>query len=129
MMVVGKPGKMVVFHVYFYKLRNRQRSPSDQRPTYFSAIRAGDRPVIARKPAQYVASGGVRINFKSHLKFYPTSGPGRRQHDERKKKSAADRTVLNFVNHRTADGSDVPVFPMPVDRTHRPATGLFVSEA
>ncbi|KAH3833981.1 hypothetical protein DPMN_107299 [Dreissena polymorpha] len=33
--------------------------------------------MIARKPAQFVASGDVRINFKSHLKFYPTSGPGR----------------------------------------------------
>ncbi|KAH3801673.1 hypothetical protein DPMN_155331 [Dreissena polymorpha] len=33
--------------------------------------------MIARKPDQFVASGGVRINFKSHLKFYSTSGPGR----------------------------------------------------
>ncbi|KAH3772180.1 hypothetical protein DPMN_173517 [Dreissena polymorpha] len=33
--------------------------------------------MISRKPGQFVASGGVRINFDSHLKFYQTSGPGR----------------------------------------------------
>ncbi|KAH3710651.1 hypothetical protein DPMN_070141 [Dreissena polymorpha] len=106
--------------------------------------------MISQKPAQFVASGGVQINLKSHLKFYPTSGPGMnrveietrsdnqrtegdarddartmnpmsgaRQAITRKKTSASDRTVLNFVNHRTA----------PTYRTHRPATGLSVSEA
>ncbi|KAH3893740.1 hypothetical protein DPMN_017890 [Dreissena polymorpha] len=45
----------------------------------FSAYCACDRPMIARKPGQFVASGGVRINFKSHLKFYLTLGPGRNQ--------------------------------------------------
>ncbi|KAH3826955.1 hypothetical protein DPMN_128883 [Dreissena polymorpha] len=94
--------------------------------------------MIARKPGQFVASGGVRINFKSHLKFNPTSGPGRNRVEietrsdvqrtgiarrspdigfiervsaKRKKTSAADRTVLNFVTHRTADGSDVSSLP------------------
>ncbi|KAH3896727.1 hypothetical protein DPMN_020906 [Dreissena polymorpha] len=33
--------------------------------------------MISRKPAQFETLGGVRINFKSHLNFYPTSGPGR----------------------------------------------------
>ncbi|KAH3875747.1 hypothetical protein DPMN_039023, partial [Dreissena polymorpha] len=29
--------------------------------------------MIARTSVQFVASGGLRINFKSHLKVYPTS--------------------------------------------------------
>ncbi|KAH3690368.1 hypothetical protein DPMN_193572 [Dreissena polymorpha] len=33
--------------------------------------------MISRKLAQFEALGGVRINFKSHLNFYPTSGPTR----------------------------------------------------
>ncbi|KAH3710725.1 hypothetical protein DPMN_070218 [Dreissena polymorpha] len=49
--------------------------------------------------------------FSISTRFLP--GP------DRKKTSASDRTVLNFVNHRTA----------PTYRTHRHATGLSVSEA
>ncbi|KAH3798679.1 hypothetical protein DPMN_152281 [Dreissena polymorpha] len=36
---------------------------------------------------------------------------GARRAITRKKTSAADRTVLNFVTHRTADGSDVSSLP------------------
>ncbi|KAH3804991.1 hypothetical protein DPMN_133283 [Dreissena polymorpha] len=144
--------------------------------------------MIARKPGQFVASGGVRINFKSHLKFYPTSGPGRNRveietrsddqrtgiarrspdiglidraytaagdrliaggppHDvrrtpddarydtrtmnpisgarraiTRKKKSAADRTVLNCVTHRTAM-PQAQIIRSPADVSHLQASG------
>ncbi|KAH3837232.1 hypothetical protein DPMN_110613 [Dreissena polymorpha] len=40
----------------------------------------------------------------------PISG-ARRAITRKKKTSAADRTVLNFVTHRTADGSDVSSLP------------------
>ena len=46
---------------------NKDRSPSNQRTNYCSAHRAGTQPMIARSPRYFVASGGVRINFKSHL--------------------------------------------------------------
>ncbi|KAH3713630.1 hypothetical protein DPMN_073427 [Dreissena polymorpha] len=125
--------------------------------------------MITQKPGQFVRSGGVRINFKSHLKFYPTPAwegielrskqdrtinprvspdigfieqaytSARPPHDvgrtpgdnlslifrsffdlnsipsqprcRGKKTSAADRTVLNFVTHQTADGSYVSSLP------------------
>ncbi|KAH3890876.1 hypothetical protein DPMN_014965, partial [Dreissena polymorpha] len=72
---------------------NRDRSQYDQRTTYFSDHRSGARPMIARSPGYFVASGCVRMNFKSHLKFYPRSGMGKNQ-VEIEKRSDDQRTVI-----------------------------------
>ncbi|KAH3839733.1 hypothetical protein DPMN_113167 [Dreissena polymorpha] len=58
----------------------------------------------------------TQILTKSHLKCYKNYPP-----DDRKNTSTIDRTVQNCVSHRTTP--TCPVFPMPGDRTHRPATG------
>ncbi|KAH3845901.1 hypothetical protein DPMN_088191 [Dreissena polymorpha] len=38
------------------------------------------------------------------------------------------RSIIRLT-HRMADGSHVSSLPMPGDRTHRPATGFFATEA
>ncbi|KAH3782860.1 hypothetical protein DPMN_160780 [Dreissena polymorpha] len=93
---------------------NRNRSPTDQRPTYFSAHRAGDRPMIAGKPDQFVALGCFKINFKSHLKCYPTSGPGRNRveietrSDDKRTGIARRSPDIGFIERVSAK---VKVFP------------------
>ncbi|KAH3870836.1 hypothetical protein DPMN_034027 [Dreissena polymorpha] len=110
--------------------------------------------MIARKPTQFVASGGIEARSDDQRtgiarrspdigiieQAYTSAGDrliaggpphdarwtpddarddartmnpmsGARRAITRKKTSAADRTVLNFVNHRTADGSDVSSLP------------------
>ncbi|KAH3701084.1 hypothetical protein DPMN_076068 [Dreissena polymorpha] len=70
--------------------------------------------MIARKPGQFVASGGVRINFKSHLKFYPTSGPGRNRveietrSDDQRTGIARRSPDIGFIERVSAK---VKVFP------------------
>ena len=70
---------------------------TDHRPIsirrIFYAHRTGDRPMIAWAPGHCVASGGVLINFKSHLKFYPSLGPGRNR-VEIETRSDTQRTVI-----------------------------------
>ena len=67
---------------------NRDRSPSDQRTTYFSAHRFRAWPMFARSTGNLVASGGVRINFKSYLIF-----SRRRAREGNDLRSNRDRTI------------------------------------
>ncbi|KAH3875872.1 hypothetical protein DPMN_039153 [Dreissena polymorpha] len=80
--------------------------------------------MIARKPGQFVASSGVRINFKSHLKFDPTSGPGRNR-DEIETRSDDQRTGIarrspdiGFIERVSAK---VKVFPRGIQIGRRPS--------
>ncbi|KAH3710087.1 hypothetical protein DPMN_069553 [Dreissena polymorpha] len=115
----------------YTSVTNRHRSPSDQRPTYFSAHRAGDRPMIARKSGQFVASGGVRINFKSHLKFYPTSGPERNRVeietklDDQRTGIARRSPDIRFIQRVSAT---VKVFPRGIYIGRRPSDCRRASE-
>ncbi|KAH3835152.1 hypothetical protein DPMN_108498 [Dreissena polymorpha] len=132
---LGKTALLVFPYSYFTSpntsVTNRHRSPPDQRPTYFSAHRAGDRPIIDRKPGQFVASGGVRINYKSHLKIYQTSGPGRNRveietrSDDQRTGIARRSPDIGFIERVSAK---VNVFPRGIYIGRRPSDCRRASE-
>ncbi|KAH3750818.1 hypothetical protein DPMN_185353 [Dreissena polymorpha] len=77
------------------------------RPTSDEYTSAGDR-LIAGGPLHDARRTPDDARYDTRT-INPMSGA--RRAITRKKTSAADQTVLNFVTHRTADGSDVSSLP------------------
>ena len=117
----------MAFYIMLYtSVTNKNRSPSDQRPTYFFTHRAGARPMIARTPGHFGASVGDRTNFKSHLKFYPTSGPGRNRVEIGLRSDDQRTEIARHRSHCTCVGKNQSIAQGHINRpaTVRSSEGL-----